>query len=254
MDYRQAFFWFSRKPRIFLEIRVLLVIGIVLFFAFPVGQLTAAFDHGHWMTRAPAPSERTEVAVAALDGLIYVVGGFEKPNVWNLWQLVVAPAGELIQSTRTPVRYVGAVMAVLGTFDEAGVLPPEADPRANQLIRALIQFQSVFMKSQEPAVQEYFSSALVTRWGAQGTTVRDSFNKKGWTSESLEAMVDYSKSHPMWQEEGMKEVFRQYYLSAADWSLVQEIFQAARQRFIGEKKDIHAVFANQRGRMARGEF
>jgi hypothetical protein len=153
-----------------------------------------------------------------------------------------------------PAQHVGAVMAILGTFDEAGVLPPEADPRANQLIRALIQFQSVFMKSRSPAVQEYFSSALVTRWGAQWAAVRDSFYKKGWTSEALEAMVNYSKSHAMWLDEGMIEVFRQYYLSPEDWSLVQEIFLAARQRFVAENKDIHVVFAGQRDRMARGEF
>ncbi len=230
------------------------VIPIVLFFAFPVGQLMAAFDQGHWMTGASVPIERMDVAAAVLDGPIYVAGGFEKPNVWNLWQRVVAPSGKLIRSTRAPARHVGAVMAILGTFDEAGVLPPEADPRANQLIRALIQFQSVFMKSQEPAVQEYFSSALISRGGAQGTTVRDSFYRNGWTSESLEAMVDYSKTHVMWQDDRMQAVFRQYYLSPADWTLVQEIFQAARQRFVAENKNIHAVFANQRDRMARGAF
>src|SRR5688572_17519145 len=31
---------------------------------------------GRWTTAAPMPEERTEVAVAALDGRIYVVGGF----------------------------------------------------------------------------------------------------------------------------------------------------------------------------------
>ncbi len=70
------------------------MIGIVLFFAFPVGQLTAAFDQGHWMTGTPAQSERTEVAVAALDGLIYVAGGFEKPNVWNLFRFTVSQTVE----------------------------------------------------------------------------------------------------------------------------------------------------------------
>ena len=125
-----------------------------------------AFDQGYWMTGASVPIERMEVAAAVWDGPIYVAGGFEKPIVWNFWQRVVAPSGKLIRSTRAPARHVGAVMAILGTFDEAGVLPPEADPRANQLIRALIQFQSVFMMSQEPAVQEYFSSALILRWGS----------------------------------------------------------------------------------------
>ena len=62
----------------FVRILYLWGIGLVLFFAFSVGPLTAAFDQGRWMRGTPGPSERTEVAVAALDGLIYVVGGFEK--------------------------------------------------------------------------------------------------------------------------------------------------------------------------------
>ena len=41
---------------------------------------------GHWMTGAPAPTARTEVAVAALDGLIYVVGGFEQASSWRSLQ------------------------------------------------------------------------------------------------------------------------------------------------------------------------
>lgn len=32
---------------------------------------------GRWVTKAPMPTPRTEVAVAALGGKVYVVGGFE---------------------------------------------------------------------------------------------------------------------------------------------------------------------------------
>lgn len=35
-------------------------------------------DPGTWETRAPMPTPRSEVAVAAVNGLIYVVGGFEE--------------------------------------------------------------------------------------------------------------------------------------------------------------------------------
>ena len=45
---------------------------------------------GYWMTGAPAPTARTEVAVAALDGLIYVVGGFEQSKTWRIWQSSVS--------------------------------------------------------------------------------------------------------------------------------------------------------------------
>jgi N-acetylneuraminic acid mutarotase len=35
-------------------------------------------DKGSWTTKTPAPTKRTEVAAASLDGKIYVVGGFAK--------------------------------------------------------------------------------------------------------------------------------------------------------------------------------
>ncbi|MDA1302858.1 MAG: hypothetical protein O2999_00880 [Nitrospirae bacterium] len=232
----------------------LLGFGMVLFFAFPVEQVMAAFDQGHWMIEAPTPTEHTEMGASALDQLIEVVDGVESPNEGNRWRLVSASSGQLIQSKRAPARHVGAVMAILGTFNEAGVLPVESDPRANQLIRSLIQFQSVFMKNQQSAVHDYLSSALFARWGEQGAMIQDSFDEQGWTTQTLEALVDYSKIHSIWGDARMAEVFRQYYLSPADWVLVEEIFDAARQRFISEGQDIHQMFAIQRERMARGTF
>lgn len=204
--------------------------AIVLFLAFPVEPVRAAFDYSCWKTRASVSTERIEVVS------------------------VVASRGKFVQSKRAPARHVGAVMAILGTFNEAGVLPVESDPRANQLIRSLIQFQSVFMKNQETAVHAYLSSALFARWGEQGAMIQDAFYEQGWTTHTLEALVDYSKIHLMWEDARMEEVFRQYYLSPADWVLVEEIFDAARQRFISEGQDIHQMFVLQRERMAQGTF
>ena len=161
-------------------------------------------------------------------------------------------SGQPIQSKRAPVRHVGAVMAILGTLNEAGVLPLESDPRANQLIRSLIQFQSVFMKSQEPAVHEYFSSALVARWGAEGAAILNLFYKQGWSSESLEAVVEYSRQYPMWEDPRIEAVFHAYNLSPADWALIEQLFLEARQRFESQNQDLHVVFARQRQSMPGG--
>ncbi|MBH0178656.1 MAG: galactose oxidase [Nitrospira sp.] len=51
-------------------------------------------DRGTWSTATPMPTKRTEVAVAALDGRIYVVGGFEKPSFGNLMSLSITPSLE----------------------------------------------------------------------------------------------------------------------------------------------------------------
>jgi N-acetylneuraminic acid mutarotase len=49
-------------------------------------------DRGTWRTAAPMPMKRTEIAAAALEGKIYVVGGFEKPSLGNLMSPAITPA------------------------------------------------------------------------------------------------------------------------------------------------------------------
>ena len=41
------------------------------------------------------PTKRTEVAAAALDGKIYVVGGFEKPGLGNILNFAITPSVEM---------------------------------------------------------------------------------------------------------------------------------------------------------------
>ena len=143
-------------------------------------------------------------------------------------------------------------MAVLGTFHEAGVLPQETDPRANQLMRSLIQFQSVFMKSQEPEVQTFISSALSFREGRNGAKLLDSFYEKGWTSETLEALVEYSLQYPMEDNPGIESAFQSYHLSKDDWRLIEEVFLKARREFVRQDQDLHEVFVRQRQLMSGG--
>ena len=52
-------------------------------------------DRGTWRTVAPMPTKRTEVAAAALDGKIYVVGGFEKPNLGNVLNFTITRSVEM---------------------------------------------------------------------------------------------------------------------------------------------------------------
>ncbi|MDF0667672.1 MAG: kelch repeat-containing protein [Nitrospira sp.] len=52
-------------------------------------------DLGTWHAAAPIPTKRTEAAAAALDGKIYVVGGFEKPSFGNLLNFGITPSVEV---------------------------------------------------------------------------------------------------------------------------------------------------------------
>jgi hypothetical protein len=52
------------------------VLGGALFTAAAIAQGAFAQGTGRWTTGMPMPSSRTEIAVAEVDGKIYVVGGF----------------------------------------------------------------------------------------------------------------------------------------------------------------------------------
>ncbi|HBP88452.1 MAG TPA: galactose oxidase [Nitrospiraceae bacterium] len=49
-------------------------------------------DQGVWDSAAPAPIKRTEVAAAAVNGRMYVVGGFEEPGFGNFLNFAITPA------------------------------------------------------------------------------------------------------------------------------------------------------------------
>src|SRR5574337_1419532 len=52
-------------------------------------------DRGSWHAAPPIPTKRTEVTAAAVDGKIYVVGGFEKPSVGNVMNFGITPSVEM---------------------------------------------------------------------------------------------------------------------------------------------------------------
>ncbi|MBX3329975.1 MAG: hypothetical protein KF722_06220 [Nitrospira sp.] len=93
-------------------------------------------DQGTWRTAAPMPTKRTEVAAAALDGKIYVVGGFEKPSLGNLLNLTITPSVEMydpvtdrwISKAPMPVGLhhvgigvVGGRLYIIGGYSKSGL-------------------------------------------------------------------------------------------------------------------------------------
>lgn len=92
-------------------------------------------DGGTWRTAAPAPTKRTEVAAGALDGKIYVVGGFEKPSFGNVMNLAITPSLEVYDPATdrwTPkaplpvglhhvgIGVVGRRLYVIGGYTQSG--------------------------------------------------------------------------------------------------------------------------------------
>jgi N-acetylneuraminic acid mutarotase len=93
-------------------------------------------DRGSWVTAAPAPTKRTEVAAAALGDKIYVVGGFESPGLGNLLNLAITPALEVYDpgtdswTTKAPIPMglhhigigvVGGKLYVIGGYKQSGL-------------------------------------------------------------------------------------------------------------------------------------
>ena len=235
---------------------ICLSILILLFACLPCGVASHAAGEtgsGHWMTGAPAPTARIEVAVAVLDGMIDVVGGFERPggSYSRVNEIFIPPVpSRSMKSGRTPAAHIGSVMAILATFHEAGVLPPESSAEADRLIHALIQSQSMFLKSSDPAVRNIFASALAEKFNAKkAASLTQAFALTGWTSETLEALVDYSAQRTPADEPRLAEAFHDYNVSTTDWKFVEQVFRQARERLLKQGKQVHAVFAAQRSSM-----
>jgi hypothetical protein len=140
-------------------------------------------------------------------------------------------------------------MALLATFDEAGALPPEGTAEANQLIKALIQFQSTFMKSAHQEVRRYFSQALERKLGQRASEEARIFHANGWNSETLEAVVEFGTQRGNWDQQQFEDGLREFNLDLRDLDLLIRIFYDAQQSFISHGKDLHQIYAAKRREM-----
>jgi N-acetylneuraminic acid mutarotase len=107
---------------------------ITLPFSIQSAQIEA--DRGSWRMAAPMPTKRTEVAVAALDGKVYVVGGFEKPSLGNVTSFAITPSVEVYDpatdrwTAKSPmpaglhhvgIGVVGGRLYVIGGYSKSGL-------------------------------------------------------------------------------------------------------------------------------------
>jgi hypothetical protein len=143
-------------------------------------------------------------------------------------------------------------MAVLAMLQDADVLPPEGTPEANRIIKVVIQFQSVFMKSSDPAVQAFLTQALATYAGSGADEMRSQFQSTGWTSDVLESLGEQWDAMAIKQQEGLAPGFRQFNVSLADFGLLRNLVAKARTALEQRGQDMHHVFAQRRREMPGG--
>jgi hypothetical protein len=140
-------------------------------------------------------------------------------------------------------------MAVLATLQDADVLPPEDTLEANRMIKAVIQFQSVFLKSRDPAVRLLLTRALAAQGGGSGEETLSLFRSAGWTSDVLEALSAQWIAMGIDQRDRLAPGFRQFNVSPADFDRFMELVAKAQTTFIRREQTMHQVFTQRRREM-----
>ena len=215
-------------------LRGFVYVGTLFVFAALVVPLHASaedtsFAAGVWSTMPRTPMARSKVAA----------------------EMFVPPSSQTPQGSkgRASSKQVGAVMALLATFEDARALPPESSPDANRLIKALIQFQAAFMKSTDPVITQLLTDALAMKLGDQAPAGIARFHSSGWTSESLEALVDFINDHKSWQHSDVRMGFRPYNVGEEDFALLAHTFVTARRHLAAQGHNLHTVYASRRREM-----
>ncbi len=212
----------------FLYVAALFVVP-ALVVPFHVSAEGTSFAAGVWSTMPRTPMARSKVAA----------------------EMFVPPSSQMPQGSkgRASSKQVGTVMALLATFEDAGALPPESSPDATRLIKALIQFQAAFMKSTDPAITQLLTDALTMRLGNRAPAGIARFHAGGWTSESLEALVDFIADHKSWQQPDVRMGFRAYNVGEEDFALLAHTFVTARRHLADQGHNLHTVYASRRREM-----
>ena len=211
-----------------------------------------------WRTMTPMPTARHGLGSAVLGGRLYVISGGPTPGgSFSDRNEVFSPSSSLLPTSssqhvptkRAPAAQIGAVMAVLATLADAQVLPAEDSPETNQLIHILIQLQSAFLKSTNPAVKAYFSQALASYFFDGAGDAEQQFRKEGWTSRILEAVLLYEAYPNAWKSPALDTGLAAFNVSRQGVENLQATFDQARQYFLRHKRDIHDVFELRRQEM-----
>jgi N-acetylneuraminic acid mutarotase len=228
---------------------------------------------GRWSSMAPMPTSRHGLGSAVVGGELFVVAGGPKPggSFSNVNEVFRPPAHNHAsvqptfaaritdpplsgRRTRASQQHVGSVMAMLATFEEAQVLPPENSSQANQIIKALIQFQSAFLKSRHPAIRDFFAAAQQAKYGPDAKDILTSFERTGWTSAAMEGLADYQLQNRAWDDGALADALREYNVTRQDYELLVGLFQRAKVQLEARGENVHEVYAARRRAMPGASF
>lgn len=154
---------------------------------------------------------------------------------------------------RTGPSMVGAIMALLATFEAANVLPPEGTAQANQLIHGLIQLQSALVKTRDSELSDYITAAVNDRFEMESGGIVQSIPQRGLTSKLLEALLMYDKKMAIWDQSTIVIIFQNYNISRPDWEFIDRIFTQADAVYRSKGASIHEAYGKWRAQMPGGK-
>lgn len=140
-------------------------------------------------------------------------------------------------------------MAVLATLAQAQVLPPEHSPEATKIVQSVIQFQSAFGKSHDPAVQDFATQALTAKYGAQAPTLLTEFRSKGWTAPLLEALAEAEARATPAERLALAPGFAPVNVSVEDFHRLMALVRDAQAALAARGLVFEEVYASHRRRM-----
>lgn len=153
------------------------------------------------------------------------------------------------QPSRTSSVYIGSVMALLATFEDAGILPPEGTPQANGIIKAVIQFQSAFLKSTHPAIRQFFTDAHRVTLGPRAEEVETAFRQTGWSADTFDAVITAGHTDNVWNTEGLSDGFREFNIGKPDFDILARLYEESRAAFSTQGKTFQQVYTQRRREM-----
>lgn len=195
---------------------------------------------GRW-----APRQRLYLAGLALLAIFFPDMALSR--IWNADPIAVTQTAA--QPARTASVYIGSVMALLATFEDAGILPPEGTPQANGIIKAVIQFQSAFLKSNHPAIRQFFTDAHRVTLGPRAEEVEASFRQNGWSADTFDAVIVAGQTDQAWNAEGLSEGFREFNIGKQDFDILAQLYQQSTTALSTQGKTFQEIYAQRRREM-----
>lgn len=141
-------------------------------------------------------------------------------------------------------------MAVLATLQDADVLPPEGSLESNRIIKIVIQFQSVFLRSGDPFVQSFLTHAMAVQEGDRADEALSRFRATGWTWDVLEALSRQWMATAIDQRDRLAPGFSQFNVSLGDFDRLVELITEARTTFMQRRQSVQQIFAQRRQEMS----